>query len=108
VERLRDARNSSQAAQTVPHEPNEKLSGFLELSVQQWVRSLDQLVEDAMSEIDLLICRLELRIEQQRIHIQMLANDAHQASDAEGTLEKMLEELAVLREKRRKRDPVAA
>ena len=84
------------------------VSEFLELSDQQWVRSLDQLVEDAMSEIDLLISRLELRIEQQRIHIQMLANDAHQAGDAQDTLEKMLEELAILRAKRRERDPVAA
>ena len=61
-----------------------------------------------MNEIDPLIRRVELRIEQQRIHIQMLSNDAHQAGDAQGTLEKMLAELAILRAKRRERDPVAA
>ena len=61
-----------------------------------------------MNEIDPLIRRVELRIEQQRIHIQMLSNDAHQAGAAQGALEKMLEELAILRAKRRERDPVAA
>ena len=64
--------------------------------------------EDVMSTNDLLKRRLELRIEQQRIHIEMLSNDAQQAGTAQVTLQRMLQDLAALEAKKQPSGRAAA
>ena len=59
-----------------------------------------------MPDLDNQIARLELRAEQMAIHLQELGRNSPYASSARSALYAILQQLAVLKSKRRRRDAI--